>query len=114
MTELNLRFEFSQDKNLNQVAQTLEDNITQLQLVDEVEAAPEKMKLTGVEIAAAIGVTLVIVRTSRELVEEIRKLIVEIKGLAADLQDLKNVYLDVGEERVPLDKLNEEHFRQLE
>ncbi len=114
MTELNLLFEFSQGNNLDQVAQTLTDRITQLPMVEEVEAAPETMKLTGVELVAAIGVTILVVRSSRELIEEIRKLIAEIKGLAEDLQDLKNIYVDIDDERVPLDDLDDEYLRQLE
>jgi hypothetical protein len=114
MTELNLRFEFSQDDDLNEVSRTLEQRIARLQMVDEVESVPEKMKLTGVEIASAIGVTVLVVRSGRELIGELRKLIVEIKGLAGELRNLKGVFFDVGDERIGLEALNDDHLRRLE
>lgn len=114
MTELNLRFEFSQDGDLDQVARTLEQRIAQLQMVDEVESVPEKMKLTGVEIASAIGVTVLVVKGSREVIGELRKLVAEIKGLIGELRNLKDVSIDVGDERVGLDALNDGHLRRLE
>jgi hypothetical protein len=109
-------FEFAHDEALDQIAHTLEDRLSHLEMVEEVEATPETSKqwrMTGLEIAAAIGVTVLIVRSSRELVGEVRKLVTEIKGLMVDLHDLKKVYVDLGAKRIPIDELSAEHFRQL-
>lgn len=116
MTEVNLLFEFAHDEALAQVAQTLQDRLSRMEMVEEVEAVPEgskQMRLSGLEIAAAIGVTVLVDRSSRELVEEVRKFVTEIKALMVDLRDLKNVYVDLGAQRIPIDQLNAEQFQQL-
>jgi hypothetical protein len=116
MTDINLLFEFTHDEALTQVAQTLQDRLSQMEMVEEVEAVPEgseQMRLSGLEIAAAIGVTVLVVRSSRELVAEVRKFVTEVKGLMADLCDLKNVYVDLGAQRIPIDQLDAEQFHQL-
>lgn len=114
MTELTLRFEFSQDNDLNLVAKMLEKRSGQLPMVDAVESVSEKMKLIGVELASAIGVTILVVRSSRELIGEIRKLITEIKEFSSDLHDLKNIFFDVGDQRVQLEDLDDEHLRLMD
>lgn len=114
MTELNLRLEFTQDQDLKRVAKMLEKRIAQLPQVEEAEAAPERMKLTGAEVAAAIGVTIIVVRGSTELVREFRKFIAEFKGMVADLKNFKNIFIDVGEERITLDELTDEQILRLE
>ncbi len=111
MTEINLLFEFGPDEALDQVAHALQDRLSQMEMVKEVEATPEtpeKMRMTGLEIAAAIGVTVVVVRGGRELVEEVRKFVTEIKNLMVELHGLKNVYTDFGTQRIPIDKLDPE------
>jgi hypothetical protein len=113
MTEINMFFEYAHNDNLDQAAHLLQDRLSQMEMVKEVEAAPEKMRATGLEITAAIGVTVLVVRGGRELLEEIRKLVDAIKGLMVDLHDLKNVYVDLGAHRIPIDRLDQEHFRQL-
>jgi uncharacterized protein (DUF342 family) len=87
-----------------------------MEMVEEVEAVPEgsaQMRLSSLEIAAAIGVTVLVFRSSRELVAEVRKFITEVKGLMVDLHDLKNVYIDLGAQRIPIDQLDAEQFHHL-
>jgi len=116
MTEINLLFTFAHDEALDQVAHTLQDRLSQMEMVEEVEAVPEgsqQMRMSGLEIAAAIGVTVLVVRSSRELVEEVRKFVSEVKKLMVDFRDLKNVYVDLGAQRIPLDQLNAQQVQQL-
>lgn len=113
MTEINMFFEYAHDDNLDQAAHLLQDRLSQMEMVNEVEAAPEEMRINGLEIAAAIGVTVLVVRGGRELVEAVRKLVTEVKCLMADLHDLKNVYVDLGAQRIPIGKFDQEHCRQL-
>ena len=113
MTEINLLFEFTDDNELDEAAQVIQDRLTSIEAVEEAEARPERMKVTGLEIAAAIGVTVLVVRGSRELVEEVRKLVTEVKKLMIEFQDLKEVYVDIGTQRVSLSEFSEEQYLQL-
>jgi hypothetical protein len=113
-TEICLRFEFDRADSLDRVARELQERLGRLEMVREVEASPEgKMMMTGLEVAAAIGVTVVIVRGSRELIQEVRKLVAEIKGLMDELDDLKEVYVDVSDRRIRIPDLGDEDFRVL-
>jgi hypothetical protein len=107
MPEINLLFEFTPGGSPDQQAARLQDRLGRMEMVAEAEAVPEGSKLTGVEIAAAIGVTVLIVRGSAELVEEARKLLAALKGLLVEWHDLKQVYLDLNDRRVPIQALEE-------
>jgi nicotinate-nucleotide pyrophosphorylase len=61
----------------------------------------------------AIGVTVAIVHSSRELINEVRKIIHDIKELVKEYREMKRVWVEVGPDRVPLDKLTEDHYREL-
>jgi hypothetical protein len=108
--EINLLFEFGERTDLEKAATQIEDRLGALEAVDDVEAMPTDMRITGAEIAAAIAVTAVVARSGRDAVADVRKLVAEIKGLLADLRDLKNVFLDIGKKRVPFDKLDEKEL----
>jgi hypothetical protein len=47
------------------------------------------------------------------VVAEIRKLVTEVKGLLGDLHDLKNVYVEMGKKKVPIDNLDAQALREL-
>jgi hypothetical protein len=101
MDEVFLRFEFSDGKDLEQAARLIQERLAGLDMVEEADAIPEETRLTGVEVVAAIAVTVVIVRSSRELIQEVRKLIPEIQGLVGDVRGfLKSVTAEVGAEKV--------------
>lgn len=114
MAVLNLMFEFADESRLDETALTIQERLSGIDVVNEVEAIPEESsRSTGLEIAAAIGVTVLIVRGGRELVEEIRKLVTEVKKLMVEFQDLKYVYINLGNQRISLDELSEEQYQQL-
>jgi hypothetical protein len=112
MTEINLLFELTDKTDINSKAKLLQDNLSRLEI--SAEAFPEDpARMTGMEVVAAIGVTVTIVHGSRDLISEIRKVIQAIKELVKEYRELKQVLLDVGPERVPLDELTEEHYEEL-
>lgn len=113
MAEIALHFEFAKDANLDEASHKLQSELSKLDGVSEVDAVPEKPRLTGLEIVAAIAVTISIVKGTRELIVEVRKLIPEVKGLIRDIRGLKDVTVEVGTERVPLDKLTDAQIEQL-
>ncbi len=112
--EVNLYIDFEKDNDLEQTAQLIEERLGQLEMVKEVEAVPEKARFTGLEVVAAIGVTVLVVRGSRELIEELRKLIPQLKGLMSEIKGLKNAFVEVGDKRIPVSEVNEETLQQLE
>jgi len=111
--EINLRFEFADRTRLEEAAQQIEGRLRRLEAVNDVEAMPTDMRLTGAEIVAVVAVTAMVVRSGRDVVAEIRKLVTEVKGLLGDLRDLKNVYVDIGKKRVPIDKLDAQSLKEL-
>ncbi len=112
--EVNLYIDVEKDNDLEQTAQLIEERLGQLEMVKEVEAVPEKARFTGLEVVAAIGVTVLVVRGSRELIEELRKLIPQLKGLMSEIKGLKNAFVEVGDKRIPVSEVNEETLQQLE
>jgi hypothetical protein len=114
MTEINLLFELADKADINPVTHALQKRFSRLEMVASAEAIPEgPARITGVEVVAAIGVTLAIVKGSRDVISEIRKVMQETKALIEEYCELKRVWLEVGPERVPLDELTEDHYREL-
>lgn len=117
MPEINLVFELKDKKSAPEIATSLQDRIAEMEMVDDVEAVVEssdKMRvITGLEIVAAIGVTVTVIKSGRELLEEVREFIKAVKGLMVDVKDLKNAYVDIGSRRVPLDKLGPDDLAQI-
>src|SRR5437870_11408607 len=109
MAEIDLVFELKGNKSITDVARSVQDRIAKMDIVKEVEAVvetPDQMRaLGGTEIIAAIGVTVLMVRSGREVVEEVRKFVQDLKGLMGDINDLKNIYIDIRKRRIPLHKL---------
>lgn len=116
MPEINMVFELRDGKATNQVAQSLQDRLARMEMVQEVEATPEspdQVRMTGMEIAAAIGVTVLVVRSGRELLEELRKLVQEVKALMAESRELKNAYVELGTKRIALADLGPEELERI-
>jgi hypothetical protein len=112
MAEINLLFELD-DQSVNEpAAQSLQEQIGKLDMVDEVEAVvetPQQVRaLTGLEIVAAIGVTVTVLRSGRELLEEVPKVLKAVKAIIKGMKDVKKVYLDVGKRRIPIDDVKPE------
>ncbi|MGH9674086.1 MAG: hypothetical protein ACRD44_12970 [Bryobacteraceae bacterium] len=111
--EINLRFEFVDHTRLEEAAQQIEARLRRLEAVNDVEAMPSDMRFSGAEVVAVVAVTAMVVRSGRDVVAEIRKLVTEVKALLGDLRDLKNVYVDIGNKRVPIDKLDAQALQEL-
>jgi len=99
--EMDIYVNFPKDTDLGQTAQVIEERLKQLSMVDQVEAAPEQLRITGLELVAAIGVTVLALRGSHEAVRELRTLIQELKKLFKDLNG-KEPSLIIGEQQISL------------
>lgn len=116
MTEVvvDVRFEVSEGTDLEQTAQFIEEHLSSLDMVKEAEAVAEGgSRIPGLaKIPKTIGAAIVVVRSSRELIEEVRKLITEFKELSSDM-GLKDISVQVGKRYIPLEKIGEEDLKQL-
>lgn len=114
MKLINMVFEFEDDGELSQAAETIEERLRSLEVVEQAQASPEEPdRFGGMEIVAAIGVAVLLVRGSRELTEEARKLVAEVKKLMVEVHDLKEVYVNLGNQRIPIEELTEDQYEQL-
>jgi hypothetical protein len=130
MPEISLHFELpgAERSDLEQVAQDLKERLEQLPEIEDVEATPVgQARLTGAEVVAGIAVAVAIVRGGRELVEELRMLVQEIKKLGAEFRTkpkkadasdvtgirITNVILNIGLRKVPLRELTEDDLEEL-
>jgi hypothetical protein len=99
---------------LEEVQKQLREQIKALDpaTVKKVATRPERMRLTGVEVIAAISMTIVIVENTEKLVEETQKLVAAIGQLIGKIRGLKRALVDVEDQRVPAGTLTREQVKQ--
>ncbi len=113
MGEINLLFDFGNRDAAQLSAPAIEEQLSRLEMIGEVQAEPQRMRVTGLEIAAAVAVTATVVQSGANVVENMGKLVDAIRALMVKLRDLKNVYVDVGNERIPIDQLDASKLKDL-
>jgi hypothetical protein len=113
MAELLMHFELADGQEASATAQTLQKKLGELPGVSEAEALPDKTRLTGVEVIAAISAAVVVLHHGRDLVAELNKLLPELKKLVRNMKGLKKAYLEVGTKRVALDEVTPDHVNEL-
>ena len=113
MAELLMHFELAAGQEASATAQTLQKKLGELPGVSEAEALPDKTRLTGVEVIAAISAAVVVLHHGRDLVAELNKLLPELKKLVRNMKGLKKAYLEVGTKRVALDEVTPDHVNEL-
>ncbi|GAC1366570.1 MAG: hypothetical protein NVS2B12_11210 [Ktedonobacteraceae bacterium] len=111
--ELDLVFDVSNEADRDRVAQLIEQRLEALTIVKEVEAKATKQRMTGLEVAAAIGVSVIILRSSRMAVHEIRLLLQEVEALIQDIKELKSASVKIGKKRVPADEVDDKAIQDL-
>jgi hypothetical protein len=113
MNEINLLFDFADHNAAEDAAPTIEKSLSALEMVEEVQAEPQRMRMTGLEIAAAVAVTATVARSGVDTVENLGKLVAAIRSLMVQLRALKNVFVDVGDQRVPIGQLDAVKLKEL-
>ena len=108
MTIIRMQFKVSKDIELEKTAELIQQNLDQLDIIKKVKATPETSRIVGVDdVLAGIAVTVLLIKGSRETVEELRKLIQATKGLITDIKDLQSVLFEVGKDTVSIDELEQ-------
>ncbi len=113
MQEFYFQFEVEKETANEQTAQIIEAHIRNLDVAKEVEASPDEPRIGVLEVVGIISAIILIVDKSDELIEKLRKLIKSLKELAEEVKGLKNVFVEVGDKRVPLTEVNEDDPEQL-
>ena len=99
--ELDICVTFEKDTDLLQTAQIIEERLQQLPMVNQIEAMPEQLRMTGVEVVAAITIAVLALRGSRQAVKELHELIRELRSLFQDLGG-KDPSLNIGGRQISL------------
>ena len=113
MNEINLLFDFADHNAADESAPKIEKCLSALEMVEEVQAEPQRMRMTGLEIAAAVAVTATVARSGADAVENLGKLVAAIRSLIVQLRALRNVFVDVGDQRVPIDQLDAAKLKEI-
>lgn len=110
---LMLRFEFEKGTDLGKAENTIREQLGKLDEISRVDTAPEKPRLTGLEVVGAIAVAVQVVRGVRKGVTELRKLLQELKALKGEVRGLQEVKVEVGPRKVPIDEVSEDDLQAL-
>jgi hypothetical protein len=113
VAELALHFEFDDGTNLDEATKAVIEKLNQLEAVSEVAADIEKPRVTGLEIAGAIAVTIQILTGARKAVKLTRKLLIDLKGLGKEIKGLRNLKVEIGPKMLPIADLTEGQLQQL-
>jgi hypothetical protein len=99
MEEIDLRFEFEEGIDLDAVAQKIKERLQKVEGIEDAAVLPEEAQVTGPEVVAVVVATIAVLPQITKGVQELRKLMVEIKGLLGDL-GIKRFVSSAGEETV--------------
>jgi hypothetical protein len=105
--EVDFVFDVDDEADRNQLAGLIEQRLVALDGVTEVEAKATEERITGVEIVAAIGVTVLIIKGSRMAVHEMRLLLQEVKLLIHDIKGLKSASIEIEGKQIPTDEVDD-------
>ena len=99
--KVRLHFEFDDEGDAAKAGELIRGRLQELGMVRSVEITNEKARLTGLEVAAAIAVAVTITRNSRELIEEVQKLIPVIRKL---VKSFRRAVVEDGPREVAIDE----------
>jgi len=113
--ELIFHFEVAEGIDLDRTAQLIRERLAALQTVkvEEVGVRPEVSRLTGAEVVAGIAAAVIIVRSSKELISEIRAMVEEVRKLLNDLKEVKKIAVEAGEELVDIAQLSDRQIGKM-
>lgn len=114
--EINIHIEFEENTaDLDGLAEQLQAKMKALPMVEDAEAIHEQMRsVSGPELVAIIGATILVIRSGRELSEELRKVVGEVQAWVAMYKEARRATIDIGDKRYSIDELMEIHFKRLE
>jgi len=98
------QFELEDGADPEAVAAELRRRLAALQPVQEAAVSPPQEERTGVEILAVIATAVVVLRTGRELTEELTLLIRAVRELVGEVKGVKGAAVDVEGELVAVEE----------
>ena len=111
--EVFFEFEVEEGADRQTLARQIQERFQSSGLVQEAEATPQEVQLTGVEIVAGIALGVAIVKGSREFTEELTKLIAAAQELVIEIKELRTGLVEVGDEKVPLGQMDDAKVQTL-
>ena len=117
MTELMLQFELTDPDAAPTLANQLQTRLTALDDVEEAEAEPVESRFIGGGVGEAVAVIaagVMLVKEGRDLVASVRAFLQEIKGLMQDMNEVKEVYLEIRGKKIALSDIKESDLAELE
>lgn len=117
MAELMLQFELDQAEDADRLANQLQTRLAALNDVEEAEAEPVESRFIGGGVGEAVAVIaagVMLVREGRDLVAGVRAFLQEIKGLLQDMNEVREVYLEIRGRKIALGDIRDADLAELE
>lgn len=113
MADIALHFEVEENVDPETITATLNDRLAQVQNVETTKVRPEQSRLGPLEIIAILTLATQLIRAGSSTIEELRKLLDEVRKLIVSVKGVRNAFVDVGLRRVPVSQLTEEDLKEL-
>lgn len=107
MSRVNLRIVLHPDSDAAAAADTLQATLLQRPGVLAAQARPSELRLGVAEIALAVSAAVVLAKSGREAIDELRALVRSFKELVKEIKGVKDVFVEVSGARKRLDEVDE-------
>ena len=109
-----INFKVEQGADVEALSAQLAGQLEGIKTVVEAEAEPEAYRVVGVDdVLLTIGAGVVLVKSARGAVEEIRKLVSSVKALVQEIDGLVDAIVAVRSEERKLSDLTEDDLKTL-
>ncbi|HEY4281158.1 MAG TPA: hypothetical protein VGM91_23290 [Conexibacter sp.] len=103
--EVMWQFELEEGADAGAVAVELQRRLSAFEPVEEAAVSPPQEERTGLEILAVIATAVVVIRTGRQLTEELTGLIRAVRELVGEVKGVKSAAVDIEGDLIPVEKL---------
>jgi len=113
MTNLSLQFDVDDNANEEQIAHEISTLLNSLNMVAEADTMPGEKRMTGMEVAAIIAAVALVIKSSREIAEELPRLIEALRDFPRKIRGLKTAKVEVEGQWINLEKISKEQLNRL-
>ena len=91
---ITLYFEVEDEADLETVKARLADGLAQIPNVEESEVQQPEQRITGIEIAAALGAAILIANSAKDAVDALDKVVTSLTKLIRSIKGLKSAIVE--------------------